>query len=111
MAQLSAQQVRVGAITNHNQFAASEYKALAKAARRAGIFLLPGVELSINDGNNGVHALLLFDPKQWLTPEVNYIESFLNVVFENVPNRHLEETRLARLLNTLLRWMEIRQQI
>ncbi|RZK36781.1 MAG: hypothetical protein EOO61_09865, partial [Hymenobacter sp.] len=93
LAQLKAQQIQVGAITNHNYFDTAEYKTLAKLAKRDGIFLLPGVELSINDGSNGIHALILFDPTNWLSTEMNYIESFLTVAFENVPNQHLEETR------------------
>ena len=92
VAQLKAQRVQVGAITNHNYFDLTEYKALAKAAKREGIFLLPGVELSINDGNNGIHALILFDPTQWLG-QSNYIDSFLTVAFENVPNQQSEEAR------------------
>ena len=34
-------------ITNHNKFDLEEFKALRKAARKVGIGLLPGVELSI----------------------------------------------------------------
>lgn len=102
VAQLKAQQVRLGAITNHNFFDTAEYKILAKLAKRESICLLPGVELSINDGGNGIHALILFDPKQWLTGEMNYIESFLTVAFENVPDQHLEETRCKLNLDQTL---------
>ncbi len=102
VARLKAQQIQVGAITNHNYFDTGEYKALAKAAKRAGIFLLPGVELSINDGNNGIHALILFDPKTWLTAEDNSIDRFLSVAFENVPNQHLENTRCKLSLQQTL---------
>lgn len=93
VAQLKAQKIQIGAITNHNYFDTNEYRPLAKAAKRAGIFLLPGIELSINDGGNGIHALILFDPSTWLSAEMNFIESFLTVAFENVPNQHLEDTR------------------
>lgn len=39
--------VGLGVITNHNKFDMGEFKALRKAARKRGIGLLPGVELSV----------------------------------------------------------------
>ena len=45
--------VRLGAITNHNKFDMGEFKALRKAARKRGIGLLPGVELSVNEVPTG----------------------------------------------------------
>lgn len=57
---LKAAEVGLGVITNHNKFAPSEFLALRKTARREGIGLLPGVELSVNDGQAGVHTLVVF---------------------------------------------------
>ena len=57
--------IEVGVITNHNKFDYDEFKALKKTARKRGIFLLPGVELSVNDGANGIHTLIVFSD-DWL---------------------------------------------
>ena len=57
--------IRIGIITNHNKFDAEEFRALRKTARKKDIFLLPGVELSVNDGANGIHVLVVFSD-QWL---------------------------------------------
>jgi predicted ATPase len=73
--------IRVGVITNHNKFAKAEFDALCKKARKKGIFLLPGVELSVNDGANGIHTLVVFS-EEWLTNGQDYINQFLNVAFE-----------------------------
>jgi hypothetical protein len=53
--------VAVGVITNHNKFIYKEFKMLQKTARRKDIFLLPGVELSVNEGTHGLHVLVVFD--------------------------------------------------
>src|SRR5262245_53093130 len=58
--QLKKQNIRLGVITNHNKFDLAEFRALRKRARKEGIGLLPGVELSVNDGANGVHTLIVF---------------------------------------------------
>jgi hypothetical protein len=55
---LKQEGIRLGVITNHNKFAMEEFKALRKRARKEAIGLLPGVELSVNDGANGVHTLV-----------------------------------------------------
>ena len=73
--------IRVGVITNHNKFAKAEFDALRKKARKKEIFLLPGVELSVNDGANGIHTLVVFS-EEWLTNGQDYINQFLNVAFE-----------------------------
>ena len=57
--------IRIGAITNHNKFDVGEYNALRKKAKKNGILLLPGVELSVNDGANGVHTLIIFS-QEWI---------------------------------------------
>lgn len=72
--------IRLGVITNHNKFDLDEFKALRKAAQKKGIALLPGVELSVNDGANGIHTLVVFSD-EWIA-EHNYINPFLTSAFE-----------------------------
>ena len=52
--------IGVGVITNHNQFDYDEFIALQKTAMRQDIMLLPGVELRVREGANGVHTLVVF---------------------------------------------------
>jgi len=77
---LKAANVGLGIISNHNKFDADEFKALHKRAKKEGIGLLPGVELSVNDGANGVHTIIVFSD-QWLEDGHDYINQFLNVAF------------------------------
>lgn len=72
--------IRLGVITNHNKFDFDEFKALRKTAQKKGIALLPGVELSVNDGGNGIHTLVVFSA-EWID-EHNYINPFLTSAFE-----------------------------
>jgi ABC-type cobalamin/Fe3+-siderophores transport system ATPase subunit len=78
--QLKAENIRLGLITNHNKFNKDEFKALRKKARKEGICLLPGVELSVNDGANGVHTLIAFSD-EWLEDGHDYINQFLSNAF------------------------------
>ena len=60
--------IRVAVITNHNKFDRDDFRALAKAARKEEIFVLPGLELSVKDGSNGINdrgtrRYLLRDPR------------------------------------------------
>ncbi len=73
--------IQVGVITNHNKFDAVEFRALQKTAKKQGVFVLPGVELSVNDGSNGIHTLIVFSGA-WLENGNDYISQFLNVAFE-----------------------------
>jgi chromosome segregation protein len=83
--------VRVGVITNHNKFDLAEFRSLRKVAKKDEIFLLPGIELSVNDGANGIHTLVVFSD-EWLTSGQNYINQFLNVAFEGkTPNEYENE--------------------
>jgi len=70
--------ISVGVITNHNKFDFDEFKSLRKKAKGEGILLLPGVELSVGDGSNGIHTLVVFSD-EWL--EGGYIKQFLEVTF------------------------------
>ena len=82
--------ISVGIIANHNKFDFDEFKALEKKAKNEGIFLLPGVELSVNDGSNGVHTLIIFSD-EWLEGG-NYIKQFLDVAFSGkLPEKYENE--------------------
>ncbi|HAT3652184.1 TPA: histidinol-phosphatase [Raoultella ornithinolytica] len=91
---LKAAEVGVGVITNHNKFDPGEFKALRKAARHEGMELLPGVELSVNDGQAGVHTLVVFADEWFINPQqTNHIESFLTATFAGVDNFENENAR------------------
>lgn len=99
---LVEQNIRVGVITNHNKFDAGEYKAIAKKARKEGIYVLPGVELSVNDGANGVHTLVVFDPNQWLADGNDYINQFITTNFIGKHNYENENGRSNHSLKETL---------
>ncbi|WOI56082.1 TrlF family AAA-like ATPase [Palleronia sp. LCG004] len=94
---------RLAVITNHNKFDYKEFKALRKRARNAGIGVLPGVELSVNDGANGIHTLIVFSDA-WLADGYDYINQFLNVAFSGrVPQQYENENGRSKddLVDTL----------
>jgi predicted ATPase len=72
--------IHVGVITNHNKFDFNEFKALRKTAKNKGILLLPGVELSVNDGANGVHILVVFSD-EWMENGNDRISTFIASCF------------------------------
>jgi hypothetical protein len=78
---LAAATIRLGVITNHNKFDFEEFKSLRVTARKKAIGLLPGVELSVNDGANGIHTLVVFSDA-WLADGQDHINPFLTVAFE-----------------------------
>ncbi|WP_018416827.1 TrlF family AAA-like ATPase [Teredinibacter turnerae] len=82
--------IRLGVITNHNKFDFSEFKALRRTAQKKGISLLPGVELSVNDGANGIHTLVVFSD-DWLVDGHDHINPFLGVAFEGKIPAHYEQ--------------------
>lgn len=104
--QLKKEGIQVGVITNHNKFDVDEYKALKKTAKKEGIWLVAGVELSVNDGANGIHTLIAFDDKSWLANHENYINQFLTSAFEGITNRENENTRCNYSLETLLKKLD-----
>jgi predicted ATPase len=79
--------IRVGVITNHNKFDLDEFKAIRKAARKEDIYLLPGVELSVKDGANGIHTLVVFSD-EWIVNQENadHVNGFLRVAFAGQSN-------------------------
>jgi predicted ATPase len=80
VAKLKEESISIGVITNHNKFDKNEFINLRKKAAKEEIFLLPGVELSVNDGSNVIHTLVVFSYK-WLEAGQDYINQFLNVAF------------------------------
>ena len=77
---LKQAKIGIGAITNHNKFDYGEFKALRKKALKEDIFLLPGVELSVNDGANGIHLLVIFSDA-WISNGDDHINPFLTASF------------------------------
>jgi uncharacterized coiled-coil DUF342 family protein len=102
VAKLESENIKIGVITNHNKFDLQEYKALKKTANRKDIFILPGVELSVKDGKNGIHTLIVFNPEDWIKNGENHIDSFLTAAFQGIDNRENENTCCNFDLNTLL---------
>jgi predicted ATPase len=90
---LKAEEIEVGIITNHNKFDIDEFKALKKKANKEDIFILPGVELSVNDGANGIHCLVVFNPDEWLENGNNYISQFIIESFAGKANFENENGR------------------
>ena len=90
---LKEEEIEVGIITNHNKFDIEEYKALKKKANKENIFILPGVELSVNDGSNGIHCLIVFNPDEWLENGNNYISQFIIESFAGKANYENENGR------------------
>lgn len=83
--------IRVAVITNHNKFDVGEYKAIRTRARKEGICVLPGVELSVNDGANGVHTLVVFSD-EWLRDGKDFINQFIGSAFKGkVPEDYEQE--------------------
>lgn len=84
---LVAENIRVCVITNHNKFNCHEFKNLKKEAKKNGIYMLPGVELSLKDGAAGIHVLVVFDD-EWIynREDKDYIQDFLTLAFAGIPN-------------------------
>ena len=99
---LESEKIKIGGITNNNKFDLDEYKALKKAANKKDIFILPGVELSVKDGKNGVHTLIVFNPEDWIKCGENHINNFLVSAFQGIDNRENENTCCNFDINTLL---------
>lgn len=88
--------IRVGVITNHNKFDFNEFKSLRSTAKKKGISLLPGVELSVNDGSNGIHTLVVFS-EAWIE-DGDHINPFLTVAFEGkTPTQYEQENGRSSL--------------
>lgn len=89
--------IRLGVITNHNKFDFQEFKSLRATARKRKIGLLPGVELSVNDGANGIHTLIVFSDA-WLENSQDHINPFLTIAFEGkTPAQYEQENGRSAL--------------
>ncbi len=103
---LQVEKINIGVITNHNKFDKDEYLNLRKNATKEDIWILPGIELSVNDGSNGIHCLIVFDNEQWLPNgkhNEDYINQFLISAFEGIENRENENTRCNYNLSDTLK--------
>ena len=85
--------ISVGVITNHNKFDKDEYNAIRKTAKKKNIFILPGVELTVKEGANGIHTLIVFNPDEWLENDNNHIQTFLTAAFATIPNPENRNTK------------------
>lgn len=90
---LENENIKIGVITNHNKFNIHEFKELRKRAKKKSIYLIPGVELTIKEGQNGIHTLIAFKEDNWLMNGNDDINNFLNQVFTGIENRESENTR------------------
>jgi len=77
---LKSSEIQLGVITNHNKFNFEEFKVLKRKAKTEEILLLPGVELSVNDGANGIHTLIVFS-EEWVADGKDYISPFISTMF------------------------------
>ncbi len=84
---LKEARIHVGVIANHNKFDRDEFMALRKAARGENIYLLPAVELSVKDGANGIHTLVVFHD-DWIANKerTDHVNGFLGVAFSGQAN-------------------------
>ena len=96
------EKIKVAVITNHNKFDLGEYKALKNKANKKEILILPGVELSVKDGKNGLHTLIVFNPDEWFENGENHIDNFLTAAFQGINNRENENACCNWDLDTLL---------
>lgn len=103
VSKLKESNISVGVITNHNKFNLDEYKVLKKKAKKEEIFILPGVELSVNDGSNGIHCLVVFNPDDWIKNGNNYIAHFIT---ESFVGKHNYENENGRSNDNLITTLE-----
>lgn len=80
VSKLKEQNINIGVVTNHNKFNVDEFGAIKKKAQKEEILMLPGVELSVNDGSNGIHTLIVFS-EEWLKDGHDYITPFITTMF------------------------------
>ncbi|MEI3401758.1 MAG: hypothetical protein V8R51_05360 [Clostridia bacterium] len=87
---LKEENINIGIITIDNKFNYEEYKNLRKKALKDEIYLLPGVELSVKEGSNGLHVLIAFS-EEWISNGTDKINTFLDAAFINVTeNREMK---------------------
>lgn len=109
IAALQKEQIQLGVITNHNKFNWNEYRALKTAAQKNDIYLLPGIELAIKEGANGVHTLIVFKPEDWLPTAfdpIDYINNFITAVFYQTPNPTNANNKTNMDINSILQLLD-----
>lgn len=74
--------IGLGVITNHNKFNKGEFDCLRKQGKKEEIYLLPGAELYISGGSEGIHILVVFSD-DWISGE-DYISKFIDSLFPGV---------------------------
>lgn len=103
---LHSEEIGLGIITNHNKFDLAEFKALKKRARKKDIIIYPGVELSVKEGANGIHCLLVFKEEDWINGHSESINQFLDEVFKRIENRENENTRCNKDLRGVVECLD-----
>lgn len=95
---LKTAEIRIGAITNHNKFNFDEYIKLKEGAEKNNIWLLPGVELELNEGKGKMHVLIIFNDK-----DLEKDNQFINDVIARQFDLHTKKTnkKLEEVLNDL----------
>lgn len=99
---LQTENINIWIIANHNKFDLEEYKKLSKTAKKKEIFILPAVELSVNDGANWIHCLVVFNHEEWLENGNNYIQQFITESFAGKHNFENENSRSNYDLKTTI---------
>lgn len=99
---LKDENIKVGIVTNHNKFVKKEFCELKKQAKKEQILLIPGTELSVKEGKNGIHVLIAFSD-DWIYSGKDYINTFLDSVFIGIRNRENENTRCREDLTGVIR--------
>lgn len=98
--------ISLGVITNHNKFDKDEYVAIRKASKKEDIFILPGVELTVKEGANGVHTLIVFNPDEWLANGENHIQTFLTAAFATISNPENSNTKCVYDLKKTIEFLD-----
>ena len=67
--------------------------------------LIPGTELSVKEGKNGIHVLIAFS-NDWINSGKDNINTFLNSVFIGISNRENENTRCKEDLTGVIQLLD-----
>lgn len=102
---LKDENIKVGIITNHNKFDKEEFINLKRQAQKEEILLIPGTELSVKEGKNGIHVLIAFS-NDWINSGKDNINTFLNSVFIGISNRENENTRCKEDLTGVIQLLD-----
>ena len=102
---LKDENIKVGIITNHNKFDKEEFVNVKKQAKKEEILLIPGAELSVKEGKNGIHILIAFS-NDWISLGKDNINTFLDSVFIGISNRENENTRCKEDLTGVIQLLD-----